>query len=322
MSDPLDGLFDDQNIIDYTAKAPAVIEALAKDAPTIVEMSGDRTALVSGDDIADTIIPLNARFLDLHKANNRLTVTLRKEILLKIYEAGAARDQLPKIRQIKDPHPDATHSLKAAERRWSLDDPKFAAHLAMAKVKNNAIIARRTDLGKFLLSGNHKPGELKAYQLGVIVPYDRDVANIICDMLAEGKTIISISKNLEIPMNMIQRWRKQVPEFGDAYTEARRLSAEIRVDEAFAIIDEIDPDEVAKGKAQSDLRMKYAALVDRDTFGSKTKVEVETTVNHEVTLNKARRNMEKMRADLTEKVTASSSNPTPVTIDNEDIPDA
>ena len=180
--------------------------------------------------------------------------------------------------------------------QWMTNDHRFGAHYRMFDLRIKAVTFRRTQLK------NHLDNPHPTLKLGQVVLYDRDTANIVCSMVAEGDSLTKICKNLKISTFLIQSWRKRVPEFAEAYADAKTLSAEIRFDEALDIVDNATSDTASVAKLRSELRVKLAALLDKNTYGNSTRVEHSGSVDHIATLTDARKQVEDQRASIMKEI--------------------
>lgn len=99
----------------------------------------------------------------------------------------------------------------------------------------------------------------------------------------------------------LYKWFRQTPEMEKRYYEARRLGAEVVMDECIDIADgrQDDGDEimedVQRSKLRIDTRMKYAARMDPDRFGDKKQVEHTVTVDITKAMEMANRRVTNMR---------------------------
>lgn len=71
--------------------------------------------------------------------------------------------------------------------------------------------------------------------------YTQEVADTICDRLAEGESLRAICRDEAMPaMSTVFKWLTQQPTFAEQYTRAREEQAEALADEIVAIADEVD----------------------------------------------------------------------------------
>lgn len=301
-TDPLDSLFNDDNfdqdmipLEELTGdNAEQIIEEHRNSPNKALVVNTQGIKLLPADVISEQVQPLIDRF---NAADNKNSVdkAIRKDVVLEMYELGAALEDFHKLNM---------KVIAVSERKWAIDDPKFGAHLAVAKAKQKAIHMRRNHLETFFQRADNKR-TYRSFQLGMVVPYDREVAGVICDMTSEGGTLVGICRELEIPINVVQKWREEVTEFKDAYRQAKKLSAEIRFDEVFDIADGADDTTrggAQKARVQADVRMRYAGVIDRENYGEKVDLNVKGTVNHVTSLNKARKKMESHRASIMKEI--------------------
>ena len=143
-------------------------------------------------------------------------------------------------------------------------------HISAVSISTGEVVGSTRGKDEEALSGLKTPLE-SILQKGW--HYSPIWADIICDMISQGKTLKYISSLAGMPpTTVIARWRKQHPEFGEAYESARAARAEILHDVIYETANEVaSPDEVAGEKLRFE-KMKYLASVnDPDRFGNRIK---------------------------------------------------
>jgi hypothetical protein len=71
------------------------------------------------------------------------------------------------------------------------------------------------------------------------LPFSREIADSICERLANGESLIAICKDEGYPgYSTVRKWQDKDPEFHSAYARARELQAEHFVDEISLIADD------------------------------------------------------------------------------------
>lgn len=143
----------------------------------------------------------------------------------------------------------------------SIDDADRFVEVAHPKVPGKFLLVDRKinidNLGNYL-SPNHS------------IPYSARTADLIFDAIINGAAITKLAEANPIfpSYSVVNRWRKEHPEFNDMVMEAYRMRAEKRSDEVIDIADEAPEtmEGVAKAKLQVESR-KWQASVDNARFG-------------------------------------------------------
>ncbi len=94
-------------------------------------------------------------------------------------------------------------------------------------------------------------------------PYSPMLADMICEEIAGGKTLIQISQTPGMPKySDIARWRRLYPDFDEAYKQARKDRAEVYFHKILQEVEQAtaDKDEVALARLRADM-YKFAAKV-------------------------------------------------------------
>jgi hypothetical protein len=89
------------------------------------------------------------------------------------------------------------------------------------------------------------------------------------DLVAGGKSISEICKAQGLAISTVMSWIDAVPARVAAYERAKRIWADIAVQECTPISDEATPETVQVGRLRVETRMKVAGMYDRDRFGQK-----------------------------------------------------
>lgn len=106
--------------------------------------------------------------------------------------------------------------------------------------------------------------------------YSRSYGQMICDFIAEGKTLTKLSKMPGMPsLGTLARWRAENPDFNEAYLMAKKMRAEANNDKILESIEEdaeIDKDFVPAARLKLD-KLKHVTAVDNpEEFGNRTKI--------------------------------------------------
>jgi len=180
-------------------------------------------------------------------------------------------------------------------------DEDFGRRISMVRTRCSAIVYRRKALSESKIAkavtGQH-------IHYGMVL-YDQTIADIICYSVVEGELVSKVIEGLGMSRKALDNWVTHVPAFADQLATARKTAADAHVDHAFEIIDNADVESkagVLKAKIQSELRMKYAALVHRARYGDNRHLTVSGKVDHVAVLNNARKNVETKREALISKI--------------------
>lgn len=107
--------------------------------------------------------------------------------------------------------------------------------------------------------------------------FSESLADSICAMLAEGKSLRTITKNNPDTPSIatIFNWFKQYPQFLEQYTRAKSEAADAMVDELLDLADNVDdysPAAVHKARLQIDTRKWVASKLKPKVYGDKLDV--------------------------------------------------
>jgi hypothetical protein len=106
---------------------------------------------------------------------------------------------------------------------WSRKDPEFG-EAYRAAARQAQLDRRRADVERFARARDNR---------GRWSTYTPEMGVEICARIAEGQTLVAIAADPAMPCAAtILNWARRVPEFADAYAEARQLAADWLADEA------------------------------------------------------------------------------------------
>ena len=304
-TDILDDLFTDnmiavEDVIPKNIKAIHAYNQENGSNATVINITDSRP-IKDAEQISEMVEPLITQF---NESNAQTELHIRKEIVIQMYEMGATATDFKKL-FIKGGRTKRGMTITGAESKWVDLDPSFAPTLVLAKARNKAFLMRRTHLEEFFASEYAEEPAEQGFRLGIVIPYDRTIAGILCDMLSDTMSLKKVCQKTGIPVSTVQQWRKHIPEFAEAYDDAKRLSAEVRFDEMIDIADGADADSrggAQKARVQVDTRMKYAKILDRSKYGDNQQIDVKVKVDHTVTMNNARKRVEDMRKSILKQV--------------------
>lgn len=107
-------------------------------------------------------------------------------------------------------------------------------------------------------------------------PFTQVLADVICQMIAEGSSITEVCKMKGMPSYPILcRWRREHPEFQEAIKQAYADRAEMYHDKAIQAVEDenvLTQEDIAKAKLQVDTYKWAAGVGNADRFGNRTKI--------------------------------------------------
>lgn len=112
-------------------------------------------------------------------------------------------------------------------------------------------------------------------------PYSPLLADRICEEVANGKSLVAVSKMLGMPnYSEIARWRRQHPDFDKAYREARNDRAEVYFDKIMTEVENAraDRDEIALARLKTDIYKFAAKVCAPDDYAEKTTLDAKVAV--------------------------------------------
>jgi hypothetical protein len=133
-----------------------------------------------------------------------------------------------------------------------------------------------------------------------ITEYSPEIADAICELVAEGKSIRAICKVDEMPaMSTIFKWLSEQPTFSEQYARAKEVQAEGFAEELIDIADDISNDvtgeldmpngvAVQRAKLRVDTRKWIASKLLAKKYGDKLAVEHTVDDNLAARLKEAR----------------------------------
>lgn len=120
--------------------------------------------------------------------------------------------------------------------------------------------------------------------------FTQEVADLICDKIAEGESLRKICDSEEMPNKAtVFRWLAANEEFSDQYARARESQADTLFDEVLAIADQydsatdkIDVDHINRARLRIDARKWMAGKLRPKKYGEKLQVEGDLNHNHKI----------------------------------------
>lgn len=110
--------------------------------------------------------------------------------------------------------------------------------------------------------------------------YTKDMADKICEKIANGRSLRSICAEDGVPpMKTIYRWLEANEEFRHQYARAREKQADYFVEEIIEIADSAVAESaaVSKAKLQIDARKWAASKIAPKKYGDKTELDVKSS---------------------------------------------
>jgi hypothetical protein len=151
------------------------------------------------------------------EAPRRARVTYSDEIGQEICDRLVAGESLMAIcRDPQMPH-------RTTVREWGWRHSHFGEGMLQA-IRFARVRRRKAELKRAMIPRDNR---------GLWSSYTPGVAGEICRRLAGGDSLIAICRGEGMPhYSTVLNWARAIPEFGDAYAEARRLAADWLFDEA------------------------------------------------------------------------------------------
>lgn len=110
--------------------------------------------------------------------------------------------------------------------------------------------------------------------------YTKDMADNICEKIANGRSLRSICAEDGVPpMKTIYRWLEANEEFRHQYARAREKQADYFAEEIIEIADSAEAESaaVSKAKLQIDARKWAASKIAPKKYGDKTELDVKSS---------------------------------------------
>lgn len=111
--------------------------------------------------------------------------------------------------------------------------------------------------------------------------YMPEVAEDICKLLMEGKSLRQICKRPSLPaISTVMEWLQRHEEFREQYAHAREVQAELLAEDIINLSDAVIEDgaAVAKARLQVDARKWYASKLAPKRYGDRIQHEQKITI--------------------------------------------
>lgn len=117
-------------------------------------------------------------------------------------------------------------------------------------------------------------------KIGRPTDYTKDMADKICEKIANGRSLRSICAEDGVPpMKTIYRWLEANEEFRHQYARAREKQADYFAEEIIEIADSAEAESaaVSKAKLQIDARKWAASKIAPKKYGDKQEIDVKSS---------------------------------------------
>ena len=115
--------------------------------------------------------------------------------------------------------------------------------------------------------------------------YNQSVADLFCQLVAEGKGVTAASREPGMPpYSIVCRWRRERPEFARQLEEARKDRAEGMRDKAMATAEGADEDNIQVDKLKVETYKWAAGVDDQNKYGAK-KVQLDENTPLQIIVN-------------------------------------
>ncbi len=107
--------------------------------------------------------------------------------------------------------------------------------------------------------------------------YTPQLADDICSNLAQGKSLVAVCKELEIPYRDVFQWLRDNPGFADNYARAREAQIDYIAEDVLTISD--DPQIPSDDKrVRIDARKWYAGKMQPKKYGERVQTDLNASV--------------------------------------------
>jgi len=103
--------------------------------------------------------------------------------------------------------------------------------------------------------------------------YTEELAATICNGLAEGHSLMSVLRDLQIPASTVFNWLHANPMFMENYTRARTTQADVLVEQILEIIDDKHDDPNSR-RVRMDGRKWIAGKLRPKKYGEASQVDI------------------------------------------------
>lgn len=119
--------------------------------------------------------------------------------------------------------------------------------------------------------------------MGRPTDYTEELADLICDRLSEGESLLNILRDPGMPnRTTVYRWMRQFEAFRNNYAEAREAGADKQFDELYETALKAEPENVSVHKLQIDTMKWCLARKLPKKYGDRIEVDQKTELNAKV----------------------------------------
>lgn len=120
--------------------------------------------------------------------------------------------------------------------------------------------------------------------------YSDELAGTICELIAEGKSLVSICKRPDMPgYSTVMRWAEEREDFREAYQQAKQDQADFLAEEMLTIADDasldigftedgkpfVNGENIQRSKLRVAARQWYASKLRPKKYGDRIRQDVE-----------------------------------------------
>lgn len=137
----------------------------------------------------------------------------------------------------------------------------------------------------------------KARDMGRPSSYSDEIADEICNLIADGQSLRTICADDDMPNKAtVFRWLAAHESFRDQYARARDAQADALVDEMIDIADAADADNAQAARLQVDARKWVASKLKPKLYGDKVQHDHDGAVQHNHAIDVSALNPDQLRA--------------------------
>lgn len=162
-------------------------------------------------------------------------------------------------------------------------------YLVKLDITTGKIVATSGDIGSAFKKGVPMNPRWVKGGLATSWVYNDMYRDLICQRIAEGKTLTNICKEAGFPsISTVARWRSENPDFNDAIAAARKMRAEVHHDkiaEALDGIRDLNKEDIPAEKLYIDTNKWLAEKNDPETYGNKVMHEGDGSAPIQMVIN-------------------------------------
>lgn len=106
--------------------------------------------------------------------------------------------------------------------------------------------------------------------------YSKELANRICERIANGEMLINICMDDDMPhISTVYEWIEKNSDFSDSYARARRTAATVYVEQGLVILDNSNSDDIQVNSSRANFRKWMAEKFAPLEYGDRKSVALE-----------------------------------------------